>query len=427
MPTMGARMACIAAALFAPGVAGSSDTSEVHAVFQGVLSAVESYWSSVDSLGEGGSLDGGADALALVSDSGTIELEPLTWTGSSTNEHVQCTDCSVHATRTLTYNCTVVDGELQYLTVLVTTAGRAKLSYTATVDSTSSFAPITEPVEFVGSNTVTATFGGVSCDIDVSTNITTTLIAGTSSADAEQVSGEIQANLTTRAGFVYTADGGVQPIADETSQYWAEQFDIAANESPPPGVAAHVSLDLAQTVLIDGLVELKTITQPAMQIFSSPGDLIVSDSDFFYTQAFLCLFDSDCPNDEVCVSSGECISYQRQGGSTYVISQCTQLHVQCCRHKVCGVNPGTANTMNALLEIPAVILMKTTVEVEPATMTTAEFSTHTAIIWTSTTPNVVASTKGLSMFHSMTLCIERTTYRAPSLLCSHQIRFGIIL
>eukprot|EP00591_Stephanopyxis_turris_P012433 CAMPEP_0195530850 /NCGR_PEP_ID=MMETSP0794_2-20130614/33937_1 /TAXON_ID=515487 /ORGANISM="Stephanopyxis turris, Strain CCMP 815" /LENGTH=958 /DNA_ID=CAMNT_0040662451 /DNA_START=84 /DNA_END=2960 /DNA_ORIENTATION=+ len=314
---MGARLACIAAALFAPGVAGSSDTSEVHAVFQGVLSAVESYWSSVDSLGEGGSLDGGADALALVSDSGTIELEPLIWTGSSTNDHVQCTDCSVHATRTLTYNCTVVDGELQYLTVLVTTAGRAKLSYTATVDSTSSFAPITEPVEFVGSNTVTATFGGVSCDIDVSTNINTTLIAGTSSADAEQVSGEIQANLTTRAGFVYTADGGVQPIADETSQYWAEQFDIAANESPPPGVAAHVSLDLAQTVLIDGLVELKTITQPAMQIFSSPGDLIVSDSDFFYTQSFLCLFDSDCPNDEVCVSSGECISYQRQGGSTY--------------------------------------------------------------------------------------------------------------
>jgi hypothetical protein len=276
-----------------------------------VLAAVAQSWAS-DVLPVP---DVASSAPSLSSAQGTIALPSVAWTGSSVSNEggVACTDCSITAELSLTYDVSIANNAVQYLSVVLTSTGQYTLQFGASdMNTTTSVHPHTTHLATLPQGSVKAEFGGRTVDISVSTNVDLVSLTAAVQDDASDFSGRVEAAITCRSGFVYTPQSGLQLLADETSTYSDEQVQSSKSS---PGFAAHIALAFSHQVDIADFASLAFKVEAAMQAFSAPGTDVVSGADFFYNQAFLCLFDGDCPYDEVCVSSGECISYQREAGS----------------------------------------------------------------------------------------------------------------
>ena len=290
-------------------------TRNIHTVSAQVLNAVQRAWSRDDVAELVGTVDQSALANALTSGQGTISLSPVSWSGSSSNPLVSCTGCSFTADLSLAYNLSVVDGAVEYFSAMLVSTGSMQFAFDANIPN-ATLSPQVEPVTSFGPTTTNAALGGSIVSVSVSTDIDTSIIAAAVEANPPTFSGSIVADITSHSGFVFTPTAGLRLIADETTIYTAESFTVHGNTDSALGFAAHVALAVSHRVDLSSLASFAAKIEPALQGFSAPGTEIVSGDDFFYSQAFLCLFDGDCPYDEICVSSGECISYQHEGGPT---------------------------------------------------------------------------------------------------------------
>jgi hypothetical protein len=255
-----------------------------------------------------------SSAPSLSSAQGTVALPSQAWTGSGGSENgVVCTDCSIAADLSLTYDVSIANNAVQYLSVVVTSTGQYTLQFGASDINSTSVHHHVARLATLPESAVTAQFAGRTVQISVATNVDlVSLTAAVQEDNAPDFSGRVEAAITCRTGFVYTPQTGLQLLADESSTYADEQFQTAKSSQ---GYAVHIALAFSHRVDIADFASLAFKVEPAVQAFSAPGADVVSGADFFYDQAFLCLFDGDCPYDEVCVSSGECISYQREAGS----------------------------------------------------------------------------------------------------------------
>lgn len=307
----------VASALALPLHAAAADAARnIHTVSAQVLDAVQRAWSSDGVADLVGTVDQSELANSLTSGQGTISLPSVSWSGSSSNPLVSCTGCSYTADLSLAYNLSVVEGAVEYFSAMLVSTGSMEFAFDANIRN-ATLIPQVEPVTTFGPPTTTnAVLGGSIVSVSVSTDIDTSIIAAAVDTNPPTFSGSIVADITSYSGFVFTPAAGLRLLADETTSYSAESFTVHGNTDSSLGFAAHVALAVTHRVDLSSLASFAVKIEPAFQGFSAPGAEIVSGDDFFYSQAFLCLFDGDCPYDEICVSSGECISYQHEGGPT---------------------------------------------------------------------------------------------------------------